>query len=125
MFDYHALAPELILGVTVLAVLGIDLIVSERRKYLAGVAALVGMVTAAFPLLTLAFCDSIAGCTDTGSRSLFGGSYVFDDFALVLKGLFLVSGIITLLLSVGYLESDDYYQGEFSSSCWPRSPVPW
>jgi NADH-quinone oxidoreductase subunit N len=31
----------------------------------------------------------------------------------VLKGLFLVSGIITLLLSVGYLESDDYYQGEF------------
>ncbi|HEX5630024.1 MAG TPA: NADH-quinone oxidoreductase subunit N [Acidimicrobiia bacterium] len=113
MFDYHALAPELILGVTLLAVLAIDLIVGDDRKYLAGVTALVGMVAAAFPLLTLAMCDSIAGCSDTGARSLFGGSYVFDDFALVLKGLFLVSGIVTLLLSVGYLESDDYYQGEF------------
>jgi hypothetical protein len=60
--------------------------VSERRKYLAGVMALVGMVAAAFPLLTLAFCDAISGCTDTGARSLFGGSYVFDDFALVSRG---------------------------------------
>ena len=113
MFDYHALAPELILGVTLLAVLAIDLVLPDRLKYLAGVTALVGMVAAAFPLLTMAFCDSIAGCTDTGARAMFGGSYVIDDFALVLKGLFLVSGIITLLLSVGYLEGDDYYQGEF------------
>lgn len=113
MFDYHALAPELILGVTLLAVLAIDLVVGEGKKYLAGVVALVGMVAAAFPLLTVAFCDAIAGCSDTGARTLFGGSYVVDDFALVLKGLFLVSGIVTVLLSVGYLESDDYYQGEF------------
>jgi len=29
------------------------------------------------------------------------------------KGLFIVSGVVSLLLSVGYLEGDDYYQGEF------------
>ena len=113
MFDYHAVAPELILGVTLLAVVAIDLMLPERLKYLAGVTALVGMVAAVFPLLTMAFCESISGCTDTGARVMFGGSYAIDDFALVLKGLFLVSGVISLLLSVGYLESEDYYQGEF------------
>jgi NADH-quinone oxidoreductase subunit N len=113
VFDYHALAPELILGVTLLAVIGIDLVVSERKKYLAGVVALVGLTAAIFPLTTLALCSDLVGCTDTGARVMFGGSYVVDDFALVFKGLFIVSAVITLLLSVGYLESDDYYQGEF------------
>ena len=61
----------------------------------------------------MAVCGDLSTCTDTGSRVLFGGSYVIDDFALVLKGLFIVVGVITLLLSVGYIESDDYYQGEF------------
>lgn len=113
MFDYHAIAPELILGVTLLAVVFIDLMLPEDRKYLAGVTALVGLVAAAFPLLTLAVCGDIEGCTDTGARVLFGGSYIVDDFALVLKGLFIVVGVVSLLLSVGYIESDDYYQGEF------------
>jgi NADH-quinone oxidoreductase subunit N len=113
VFDYHALAPELILGVTLLAVLFVDLVLPDRLKYLAGVTALVGLVAASFPLLTLAVCGDLAGCTDTGARVLFGGSYVIDDFALVLKGLFMVAGVVTLLLSVGYIESDDYYQGEF------------
>jgi NADH-quinone oxidoreductase subunit N len=113
VFDYHALAPELILGVTLLAVIGVDLVVSERKKYLAGVVALVGLTAAIFPLITLALCSDLVGCSDTGARAMFGGSYVVDDFALVFKGLFIVSAVITLLLSVGYLEGDDYYQGEF------------
>jgi NADH-quinone oxidoreductase subunit N len=113
VFDYHALAPELILGVTLLAAIGVDLVVSETRKYLVGVVSLMGLAAAAFPLLTLALCSDLPGCADTGAREMFGGSYVVDEFALVLKGLFIASAIITLLLSVGYLESDDYYQGEF------------
>ena len=113
MFDYHAIAPELILGGTLLLVVAIDLIVGDDRKYLAGVVGLVGLVAAAFPLLTLAVCDDLSGCADTGTRVLFGGSYVVDEFALVLKGLFILTGAISLLLSVGYIESDDYYQGEF------------
>ena len=113
MFDYHALAPELILGVTLLAVIAVDLVLPERLKYMVGVTAVLGLVAAALPLITLAACSGISGCTDTGARALFGGSYVVDDFALVLKGLFIVSGVVSLLLSVGYLEGDDYYQGEF------------
>ena len=113
MFDYHAIAPELILGGTLVAVVAVDLMLPDHLKYLGGVTALVGLVAASFPLLTLAVCDELSGCTDTGVRSLFGGSYVIDDFSLVLKGLFVVVGVVTLLLSVGYIESDEYYQGEF------------
>jgi NADH-quinone oxidoreductase subunit N len=113
VFDYHALAPELIVGVTLLATIVADLVLPERLKYMVGVTAVLGLAAAVVPLLTIAFCGDITGCTDTGTRALFGGSYVIDDFALVLKGLFIVSGVLSLLLSVGYLESDDYYQGEF------------
>jgi NADH-quinone oxidoreductase subunit N len=112
VFDYHALLPELILGTTLLAVLGVELITGEDRKYLAGVVGLVGVLAAIVPLLTLAGCRELFGCASE-TRVMFGGSYVVDQFALVLKGLFLVGGAITLLLSVGYLESDRYYQGEF------------
>ena len=113
MFDYHAIAPELIIGVTLLLVIGVDLLAPPGRKYLAGVVGLVGLVAAAFPLLTMAACSDLAGCTDTGVRAMFDGSYVVDDFALVLKGLFLLTGVISLLLSVGYIEKDRYYEGEF------------
>jgi NADH-quinone oxidoreductase subunit N len=44
---------------------------------------------------------------------MFDGSFVVDDFALVLKALFLAAGYITLLMSVSYVESDRYYQGEY------------
>jgi NADH-quinone oxidoreductase subunit N len=112
VFDYHALLPELILGVTLLAVLGVELVTGDDRKWLAGVVGLVGVIAAIVPLLTLAGCRELFGCASE-TRLMFGGSYVVDQFALVLKGLFLIGGAVTLLLSVGYLESDRYYQGEF------------
>jgi NADH-quinone oxidoreductase subunit N len=104
MIDYHALAPELILGGTLVVVLLLDLL--PVPKWYAAVAGLVGLVAAAFPLLSLALLES-------DDRALFGDSYVVDDFALVLKGLFIITGFIALLLSVSYVESDRYYQGEF------------
>jgi NADH-quinone oxidoreductase subunit N len=84
-----------------------------ERKYLGGVIGLLGLVAASFPLLTLALCDSIDGCSGSTPRAMFGGSYVVDDFSLVLKGLFILTGVVTLLLSVGFIESDRYYEGEF------------
>jgi len=41
------------------------------------------------------------------------GSYVVDDFALVLKVFFILTGYVVLLMSVAYVESDRYYQGEY------------
>ena len=113
MFDYHALAPELILGGTVLVALVVDMFLPEDRKYLVGVVGLVGLIAAAFPLITLGLCEDLSFCSGETARTLFGGSYVVDDFALVLKGLFILVGVISILLSVGYVESDRFYQGEF------------
>ena len=112
MFDYHALLPELILGATLLVVLGVDLVVAPQRRWLAGAAGIVGLLAAAVPLLTLANCERLSSCV-SGTREMFGGSYVVDDFALVLKGLFLVAGAIVLLASVGYLRRGRYYEGEY------------
>ena len=50
---------------------------------------------------------------DGHNRSMFGGAYVVDNYALALKGFFLVVAYITILLSVDYIAEGDYYQGEF------------
>ena len=110
--DYHALLPEIILAATVLLTLGVDLI--TRRKSLAAITAIVGSFAAFVPIATLAFCDSLEFCTSTGAdRVLFGGSFVVDGYALVLKGMFVFAGFVVLMISVGYLESDRYYEGEY------------
>src|SRR5438445_4337299 len=44
---------------------------------------------------------------------MFGGAYVVDNYALVMKALFLAAGYITVLLSVNYIEEGDYDQGEY------------
>ena len=46
-------------------------------------------------------------------RTMFGGAYMVDNYALVMKALFLLTGYITILLSTNYIEEGDYYQGEY------------
>ena len=105
--DYHALAPEIILTLVAVSILVADLIVDETRKYLITTWAGVGVALAAIPLLTLAASDDTA-------RVMFGGGYVVDRYALLLKGLFLVSGYLVLLMSSNYLAEGDFYEGEYS-----------
>lgn len=110
--DYHALLPEIILAVTVLATLVVDLV--TRKKRFVAVTAMVGMFAAIVPVVTLAFCDSLEFCTSTGAdRVLFGGSYVVDGYSLVLKAVFIFAAFVVLLVSFGYLGSDKYYEGEY------------
>ena len=44
---------------------------------------------------------------------MFGGAYVVDNFALVLKALFLVAGYVVVLLSTNYIAEGDYWEGEY------------
>ena len=109
--DYHALLPEIILAVTLLVTLLVDL--NTRRKHIVAIIGVIGMFAASIPIFTLTFCDALDFCTDTGARVLFEGSYVVDSYALVLKLLFVFAGFVVLLLSIGYLETDRYYEGEY------------
>lgn len=111
LLDYHALAPEIILAVTVLAVLVVDLL--PVRKVWTAAVGLMGLFFAFVPVLTLGFCDSSSLCEYTGVRAMFGDSYVVDTFSLVLKGLFLGAAFLALLISTGFLERGRYWEGEF------------
>jgi len=100
--DYHALAPELVLAVVLVA----DLFLDQSRKWLLSNLAALGLLAAMVPILSLAL-------SETDVRSMVGGAYVVDNFALVLKALFLGTGFVVLLMSINYVEDGDYYEGEF------------
>ena len=100
--DYHALAPEIILAVTVLVVLLADLVFRPDRKWLAMVLSFVGTAAALVATLTLI----------GERRTSFGGTYVIDSFAVLFKIFFLVSALAVLLLSLRYFREGRYYQGE-------------
>ena len=104
--DYHALAPEIILAATLVAVLLVDL-VSERNRPLLGTIAGIGLLGAMVPILTLA--------VDGTDRLVLSGNhgYVVDNFALTLKALFLIAGYVVVLISTNYVAEGDYYEGEY------------
>ena len=104
--DYLAISPEIILAAGMILVLAIDVTVTRNRKWLAAVAS-IGILTVAILPLAWMFLN------DEAPRVMFDGAYVVDDFALLLKVLFLAAGYIVLLMSVSYIESDRYYQGEY------------
>ncbi len=103
--DYLALAPELVIVATMLAVFTLDLVLPRTQKFWTATVAVAGTAAAAVPLVILA--------ADGTVRSMFDGSYVVDEFAVILKGVFIVSAYIVLLMSHHYIESDRYYQGEY------------
>src|SRR5262245_6346290 len=103
--DYHALAPEIILSSTIVVILVADLFLPERQKWATSTIAGLGLLASIVPILTLA--------VDGTDRSMFNGGYVVDNFALVLKTLFLLTGYVVVLLSTTYVEEGDYYQGEY------------
>src|SRR5918997_514497 len=94
--DYHALAPEIVLAVSLCLVLVADLFLDRERKWVVGNLASFGLLAALVPVISLAvFGDD--------ERSMLGGAYVVDQFSLVLKGLFLIAGYIVMLMSTRYV----------------------
>ncbi|MDH3301474.1 MAG: NADH-quinone oxidoreductase subunit N [Acidimicrobiia bacterium] len=105
--DWHAFAPELvILGwgafVTIVDIVGLDRV----RRLMAPLTG-IGFLLAMIPVLTL------RSQGDDLPRVLFDGAYVVDNYSLVLKGLFLISGYVIVLLSSDYMAEGDYYDSEF------------
>lgn len=101
--DYHALAPELILGGTVLVVLFLDLFLRQHRKWWAMPVSFVGVAGALAATLTLI----------GERRTSFGGTYVVDSFAILFKVFFLGVALAVLMISLRYFQQGRYYQGEY------------
>ncbi len=103
--DWHAVAPELtLLGVGAVVTL-LDIIFLERgRAYTAALAG-VGLLITLVPIVTLA--------ADGATREMFGGAFVVDDFALILKAMFIVVAYLVVLLSTNYIAEGDYWENEY------------
>ena len=104
--DYHALAPEIVLGAGIVVLLLADLFLSDAKKWVLSSVASFTLLGAFLPVLTVALG------TD-GARSLFDGRYVVDDFSLVLKALFILAGYVVVLLSADHIREGNYWQGEY------------
>jgi len=109
--DYHALAPELVLAAGICLVLLVDLFVPDHRKWINGTLSGFVLLGALLPVVTLSVWggdvrDALAGDGVTGR-------YVVDNFALVLKALFLLAGYVVVLLSTNEVEEGGYNSGEY------------
>ncbi len=103
--DWHAVAPELtLLAFGALLTLADAIWLERGRRFTAPLAG-IGLLAAMIPVVTLAI--------DGADRSLFGGAYVVDNFALVMKALFLLSGYVVVLLSTNYIGEGDYWENEY------------
>jgi NADH-quinone oxidoreductase subunit N len=102
--DYHALMPELILSGTILLVLVVDVFLPARRKWLGMPVSLMGVLAALVAALTL-----IGGPT----RTVFGGMFVVDHFALLFQVFFLSVAVVVLAISLRYFREGGFYQGEY------------
>jgi NADH-quinone oxidoreductase subunit N len=101
--DFHALAPEIVLSGTLFVVLFVDLFLPRERKWLAMPLSFAGAAGAFIATLTL-----------IGShRVTFGGSYVIDNFAVLLKVFFTAVAMVILAVSLRYIREGRYYQGEY------------
>ncbi len=105
--DWHAVAPELILLALGALITVVDLVGLEKaRKWMPTLTSF-AFLAALIPVLTL---------WNKGGelpRSLFDGAYVVDRYSLVLKGLFLLTGYVIVLLSTNYMSEGDYYDSEY------------
>jgi NADH-quinone oxidoreductase subunit N len=104
-FDWHAFAPDLVLVATMVIVLVADLLLPDREAWRTSSITALGLLAALIPIATLAYSGE--------DRSMFGGAYVVDHFALALKAFFVIAAYITVLISVDYIREGDYYNGEF------------
>src|SRR2546423_441479 len=101
--DYHAILPELIRSGTIMLVLIVDVFLPARRKWFAMPLSLAGVAASLVAVLTL-----------LGSqRSTFGGMFVVDNFAILIKIFFLTVAIVVLAISLGYFREGGFYQGEY------------
>ena len=104
--NYLAISTELIVIFTIVGTITLDLIFTKKSKYLVALFALVGSLISFIPII-------FQWANYSKAMVLFDGSYVIDKFSIILKGLFILVTYLTFLLSINFVESDTYYEGEY------------
>ena len=102
--NFLLLLPEFIVTGLAFVVLGMDLFLHERHKYLLPFVAVAGLVVAL--VVSLAY---LWGVND----SLYGGVIRIDGYALFFKAFFITLGIVVVLASIDYVKRNLEYPGEY------------
>ncbi len=105
IIDWHALAPEITLACAAMLVLVVDLFLKKRSAWKSSNVAAIGLLAALIPVITLAI--------DGEDRSLFGGAFVVDNYALAFKAFFIIGAYLSVLIGADYIREGDYFQSEF------------
>ncbi|MEK9635569.1 MAG: NADH-quinone oxidoreductase subunit N [Acidimicrobiaceae bacterium] len=103
--DWHAVAPELTLLAFGALVTVMDIVWLERGRRLTSSVASIALLVTMLPIITLAL--------DGEDRVMFGGAFVVDNYALVMKAMFLLAGYVVVLLSTNYVAEGDYWENEY------------
>ncbi len=103
--DWHAAAPELTLLAFGALLTLMDIVWLERGRKTASTLASIGLLATMVPITTLLI--------DGVDRSMFGGAFVVDQYALVMKAIFVLAGYVVVLLSANYVAEGDYWENEY------------
>ncbi len=103
--DWHAAAPELTLLAFGALLTLMDIVWLERGRKLAPALASLGLLATMVPIITLA--------VDGADRSMFNGAFVVDNYALIMKAVFVLAGYVVVLLSSHYISEGDYWENEY------------
>ncbi len=105
--DLVGLLPEIIVAVGFLALMLMDLVVPpSRRAWLAGATAVV---------LAGAFAMSVWGWFDAGpaGRTVYFGAVAYDRLSAFVNCVVLLSSLVTVMISPGYLNRRGLHHGEY------------
>ncbi|MFQ5455691.1 MAG: NADH-quinone oxidoreductase subunit N [Nitrospirota bacterium] len=100
-----AILPEIILSVLACVVLIVDLFIPKEKKYMVGIISLIGVI------FTLIISFTLIGRNIT----TFSEMVILDGYAIFFKIIFLIVDILTILISLRYLEIEDINFGEYYS----------
>jgi NADH-quinone oxidoreductase subunit N len=103
--DWHAAAPELTLLAFGALLTLMDIVWLERGRKWAPALASIGLLATMVPIITLA--------VDGADRSMFSGAFVVDNYALIMKAVFVLAGYIVVLISSNYIAEGDYWENEY------------
>ena len=102
--NFLLLLPEFIVTGLAFVVLGLDLFLPERRKWVLPIVAVVGLVVAL--VVSLRYLWGV-------SDSLYGGVIRVDGYALFFKAFFIALGGVVVLVSVDFVRRNLEHPGEY------------
>ena len=102
--NYHAILPETITASVAVLIMMIDAVARKIERRVAGAVSLLGLIGAAIAVVSL---------WGRNGETSFKGMIITDDFRLFFAMIFLIVTILTVLISLRWIEDEQLPTGEY------------